>query len=177
MAKVSKGFKEQIAELSRKDLENIIIKIAGKEQSVFDYIQVNYLDKEFGEQELYEKTLDKIRATMQSGARGILQKSLAKEISLCRKHIKEFTDISKNKVLETELVRFVVNFYFKRYKKHLGTCFTTFDSNLGSMLKRLITLVTKHLHPDLLEDYREELTAHLKAMRTSSYHLDDTYNL
>jgi hypothetical protein len=38
--------KVQIKNLSRRDLEEIVIKAASKEQTILDFITINYLDKE-----------------------------------------------------------------------------------------------------------------------------------
>ena len=47
--------KVQIKNLSRRDLEEIVIKAASKEQTILDFITINYLEKETGEKELFEK--------------------------------------------------------------------------------------------------------------------------
>ena len=52
MSRLSAEIKEQIKNLSRKELEDIVLKTASKEQTILDFITINYLDKENGEKEV-----------------------------------------------------------------------------------------------------------------------------
>ena len=52
MPKISIEIKNQIAALSKNELEKIVIKMAAKDKVVFDYLLVNYLEKETGKNEL-----------------------------------------------------------------------------------------------------------------------------
>jgi len=54
MPKISKEIKEQIRVLSKKELEDIVIKLASNKEN-YDFLLVNYLDKESGEQDLFEE--------------------------------------------------------------------------------------------------------------------------
>ena len=56
MPRLSTEIKEQIKNLSKDDLQQIVLKLASKEKVAYDYLWINYLNKENGEQELFEKT-------------------------------------------------------------------------------------------------------------------------
>ena len=53
MPRLSKEIKDQIKSLPLSDLQDFALNIASKEKSAFDFLYVNYLDKESGEQELF----------------------------------------------------------------------------------------------------------------------------
>lgn len=92
--------KNQIKGLSRQDLEQIVLKIAAKEQSAFDFILVNYLEKEEGEKDLFEKTKSDLDVLFYKGYKGFSEElRLANMLAACIKRINEFTKVSKNKLM------------------------------------------------------------------------------
>lgn len=56
MPKLNAETKEQIKRLDRKSLQDIVIKMASRDKRVYDYLLANYLDREFGEEDLLEET-------------------------------------------------------------------------------------------------------------------------
>jgi len=56
MPRLDKETKERIKKLDYKDLQDIVISLATKEKTAYEYILLNYLDKESGEQDLFEAT-------------------------------------------------------------------------------------------------------------------------
>ena len=51
--------KEQVNELSKKELVDIVLKLAGKRYN-YEYLLVNFLDKDGGEQTLFEEAREDI---------------------------------------------------------------------------------------------------------------------
>jgi len=178
MPRLPADVKELIKNLSRKELEEIVLKSASKEQSILNFIIINYLDKETGEKELFEKAkadLDVLFAKRYKGQ--VEQIQLANMMTVAMKRVNEFTKVSKNKVLETDLILYVLAVPFSIDERIFGTCFTAFDSKVVQIVKRLITLVTTKLHPDYLADYQDTITDYLFTLHKRSGFLDAVYNL
>ena len=51
--------KEQLAQLSKKELAEMVLKLAGKRYN-YEFLLVNFLDKDGGEQTLFDKTKEEI---------------------------------------------------------------------------------------------------------------------
>ena len=179
MPRISKETREQIKSFSHKELCEIVLKAAAKEKSVYDYIMVNYLDKENGEQELFETAKSDIQDLFYKGYKGYAEQlQLAKMLAACVKRINEFTKVSTNKVMEADLLIYVLdNVPFASSRNLLGTCFTPYDSKVGQIVKRLITLVTKKLHEDYKIEYEDKINKYLKILHQHSNHLDSIYDM
>lgn len=175
MPKISKEIKEQIKLFSRKSLEDIVIKLASNKGN-YDYLLVNYLDKESGEKELYQEALADIDFYTTKNYKGFSEQlRLANFLSACIKRINEFTKISKNKKLEADLILYVLEIPFSYSTKMLGTCFTQYDYKVGLLVKRLMTIVTKKLHEDYKLDYADKINEYLSILHSTSTHIDFIY--
>jgi len=178
MAKVNEQIKERIKTLSRSDLEKLLLKAASKDKSFHDYLLINYADKDFGEKDIFEKAKCDINELYFKSYRGFApQLRRTNMLSACIKRINEFSKICKNKNLEADLLMFVLTEAFAHEPKFFGTCFTAFDYKVGLLLKRLITLVTKKLHPDYLANYKGKINVYLTQLRSTSSHINFIYEL
>ncbi|OPZ99921.1 MAG: hypothetical protein BWY70_00852 [Bacteroidetes bacterium ADurb.Bin408] len=178
MAKLDDKIKNTISTLPHKELEKLVLKAATKFPPFADYITVNYVDKELGEVDLFDKAKTDINGLYYKSYRGRApQLRMAKMLSDCIKRINEFSKICKNKNLEADLLVFVLKEAFAGEPKYLGTCFTVFDYKVALLLKRLITLVTKKLHADYLDDYRAHINTWLSMLHSTSNHIDMVYNM
>lgn len=178
MSKLSTEVKEQIKQLSHADLQQIVLKIAAKEKSVYDFLLVNYLDKASGEQELFEKTKDDLNELFFKNYKGYSEElRLANMLAACIKRINEFTKVSKNKVMEANLLVCLLKEAFSFPDDLFGTCFTQFDTKVAQIVKRLITLVTKKLHEDYRIEYHEKINNYLQMLHRTSNHIDTIYSM
>jgi hypothetical protein len=170
MTKISQQIKNQISSLSKSDLEKIVIKIAGKDQSVMDYLLVNFLDKQNGEADMFEKTKIDLQWLLSKQYKGFAEQlRLANMISACNNRIAEFSKVCKNKRLEVELLMFVIEEIFS--VNLLGTCFTAYDHKLALMINKLTKLIETKLHPDYKIEYSEKINGFLSELKTKSYHI------
>ena len=96
---------------------------------------------------------------------------------MAMKRVNEFTKVSKNQVLEADLILYVLAVPFSVDASIFGTCFTAFDSKVVQIVKRLITLVTTKLHSDYLADYQDTINVYLKILHQKSNFLDTVYYL
>ncbi len=178
MPRLDKETKERIKQLDYKDLQDIVIKLAAKEKTVYDYILINYLDKEQGEKELFEKTIADLEELFLKRYKGYSEQlHIANMLGACIKRINEFTKISKNKKLEADLLLFILEIPFSFETKMFGTCFTQYDTKVAMIVKRLITVVTKKLHEDYRIEYEETINEYLEILHRTSRHIDTVYNL
>jgi len=162
--------REQLSVLPQKDLIDIIVKLAAKKAN-YDFLLVNYLDKNGGEKDLYEDAIRDLDSLFRKGYKGFSEQlQLANMLSACVKRINEFTGVSKNKKLEADLLLYVLEVPFSLSTNKFGTCFTQYDYKVGLIVRRLINLVTKKLHPDYLVEYRDKLNDYLTILhRTSNF--------
>lgn len=178
MPRLDPQTKEQIKELSAKDLQQIVLKLAAKDKSAHDFIRVNYLDKETGEQDLFEEAKADLDLLFRKGYKGFSEQlQLANMLSACIKRINDFTKVSNNKLLEADLLVYVLKVPFSLSTNLFGTCFTKYDFKVGQTVQRLVTLVTKKLHEDYRVEYQEQINGYLKILHRTSNHIDTIYNL
>lgn len=179
MPRISKEIREQIRNLSQKELVEIAIKAASKEKSVYDLIMVNYLNKESGEEELFRQAKRDISNLFFKGYKGFSDElRLANMIAACIKRLNEFTKISTNKVMEADLLVYILDeIPFSCPETMLGTCFTNYDNKVGMVVKRLITVVTKKLHKDYKIEYQDKINKYLEVLHRRSNHLDFIYDM
>jgi hypothetical protein len=177
MPKLSTDIIQQIKMLSKAQLESLVLKMAAKDQSFYDFLQVNYLDKESGERDLFVKTQADLTVLFSKRYKGFSEQlQLANMLNACVKRVNEFVKISKNKELEADLLLFILDEVFAYAAQLLGTCFTTFDTRLGIILRRLIHLVDK-LHPDHFIVYQDKINKYLVILHRTSNFIDTIYNL
>jgi len=160
--------KEQVAELSKKELVDIVIKLAAKRYN-YEFLLVNFLDKDGGEQTLFEEAKEDIDQLCLKEFKGrTIQHQLVKKLNACTKRIGEFTIETKSKKLEADLVLYVLEKQFEHPATIFGARFSGYDYKVGLLLKRLISLVTKKLHPDYLIDYQDNINVFLTKLHHTS---------
>ncbi len=177
MPRISKNTREEIKRLNHNDLVNIVLKLAAKDKLAFDFIMVNYLDKQSGEKQLFEDTLtdlDNIYSIRHKGFSEELR--LANILAASIRRVNEFTKISNNKILEANLLMYILNIPFSLSSDFFGTCFTSYDTKVAIILKRVINVVSK-LHEDYKIDYEEKINKYLKSLHQTSEHINTVYNL
>lgn len=169
--------KAQVNELSKKELVDIVLKLAGKRYN-YEYLLVNFLDKDGGEQTLFDEAKEDIDKLCQKEYKGrTIQHQLAKKLNVCTKRIGEFTVETKNKKLETDLVLYVLQMQFANPTKVFGARFSGYDYKVGLLLKRLISLVTQKLHPDYLIDYQDQINDFLNKLHHTSNRINTISDL
>ena len=168
MSRVKAILKEQVTELSKKELVDIVMKLAGKRYN-YEFLLVNFLDKEGGEQTLFEEAREDIDRLCQKEYKGrSVQHQLVKKLNACTKRISEFMVETKSKKLYADLILYVLDMQFSNPAKVFGARFSGYDYKVGLLLKRLISIVTKKLHPDYLIDYQEKINDYLIKLHHTS---------
>ena len=169
--------KEQVSELPKKELVDIVLKLAGKRYN-YEFLLVNFLDKDGGEQILFEEAKEAIEKLNQKEFKGrTIQHQLAKRLNACTKRITEFTVETKSKKLEADLVLYVLELQFAHPPKVFGARFSGYDYKVGLLLKRLINIVSKKLHPDYLIDYQDRINEFLSKLHHTSNRINTIYDL
>lgn len=176
MPRLDQATKEQIKQLSHKELLQIVLKLTAKDKVTLDFIRVKYLDQESGEQALLEEKKEEINQLFYKSYKGFIKElQVANIITACNKSIREFTTISKNKVLEADLIIYVLDEVFSYHL--FGTCFTKLDFKAAQLVKKLITIVTTKLHEDYLADYQLKINSYLNTLHATANHIDFIYEL
>jgi hypothetical protein len=93
---------------------------------------------------------------------------LVKKLNACTKRINEFTVETKSKKLEADLILHVLELQFSHSARIFGARFSGYDYKVGLLLKKLIGIVTKKLHPDYLIDYQDKINEFLSKLHHSS---------
>lgn len=178
MPRLSKEFKQAIQTIPLEELQKIVLKAASKDSEIFDFININYIDKSGASEDLFEQTKEKVSAEIYFVRdRGTVQKNLGKAITKAIGHINHFSKVTKNEIREAELLVFLIDKVFKSYTNELGTCWTVFDSKLAITTNRLYNLVTKKLHEDYQIEFTEPINRFLSVLHSKSNHLDYVYNM
>ncbi|MDO9152266.1 MAG: hypothetical protein Q7U47_00885 [Paludibacter sp.] len=160
--------KEQLSQLSKMELVDMLVKLSGKRFN-YEFLLVNFLDRDGGEQTLFEEAKEDIDKLCQKEYKGsTLQKQAVNKLNACVKRINEFTVETKSKKLEADLVLYVLILQFSNPVKVFGARVSGYDYKVGLLLKRLITLVTKKMHPDYLVDYQDVINEFLVKLHKTS---------
>ena len=160
--------KEQLTQLPKKELVEMLLKLSAKRFN-YEYLLVNFLDSEGGEQTLFEEAREDILRLCEKEYKGrTIQHQLCKKLNACTKRIAEFTTETKSKKLEADLILFVLELQFANSNNVFGAKFSGYDYKVGLLLKKLIGLVTKKLHPDYLIDYQEFINIFLSKLHSTS---------
>ena len=169
--------KEQLAQLSKKELAEMVLKLAGKRYN-YEFLLVNFLDTQGGEQTLFEEAIEDIDALCRKEYKGSTElKRLVKKLNACVKRINEFTVETKSKKLEVDLVLYVLELQFRQPASVFGARVSGYDYKVGLLLKRLIMLVAKKLHPDYLVDYQDKINEFLNKLHKTSNRIKTIYEL
>ncbi len=178
MPRLTKEFKDQILNVPVRDLQQIVLKLVARDKSAYDFLMINYLDKEGGELELFEQTKADIEALFWKSYKGFSEQlQLANMLAACIRRLNEFTKVSKNKVMEADLLMFILEVPFSLPHNLFGTCFTKYDTKVAMILKRLITIVTKKLHEDYRIEYEDKINEYLDILHSTSNQLDMIYDM
>jgi len=169
--------KEQLQQFSKAELLNIILKLATKRFN-YEYLLVNFIDPENGELILFHEAKEDIdNLTQKFFAGRTEQHQLAKRLNACTKRIKEFTVETKSKKLEAELIIYVLEMQFANPSRVFGARFSGYDYKVALLLKKLITIVTKKLHPDYLIDYQDKINEFLNRIHNTSNRINAVRDL
>ncbi len=178
MSKIASILSSQIGNLSKKELEKLVLKAASKDKSFHDYLVVNYFDKTDGEQELYEQAREDLEKLFRKNYKGYAEEQrLAGMLGACAKRITEFSKNCKNKNLEADLLMQVLEIPFSISSNSFTTCFTAYNYKVVSILKRVITLIETKMHEDYKIQYQSKINEYLIILHQTSSHLDYVYSL
>ena len=145
----------------------MLLKLAAKRYN-YEFLLVNFLDTEGGEKTLFDEAKEDIIVLHDKEYKGrTLQHQLTKRLIACNKRIAEFTVESKSKKLEADLILLVLSKQFENLSA-FGAKYSGYDYKVGLMLKKLINIVTKKLHPDYLVDYQDIINAYLLQIHNTS---------
>lgn len=177
MAREKEILKEQLTQLPKNELVEMLLKLAGKRYN-YEFLLVNFLDKEGGEKTLFDEAKDDIDLLNKKEYRGsTIQKQTVNKLNACVKRINEFTIETKSKKLEADLVLYVLELQFSNPVKVFGARISGYDYKVGLLLKRLITLTTKKLHPDYFVDYQDKINEFLAKLHKTSNRINTIKDL
>ncbi|MFM7429980.1 MAG: hypothetical protein ACKO1F_08785 [Flammeovirgaceae bacterium] len=178
MAKINESIKQTIAQLSKKELENLVLRAAQKHNEFHDYLLITHADPEFGEDELFEKAKADLKYLYGKRYKGFSEElQLANMLAACLKRINEFDKICRNKELELKLIMFVLEVPFSLSTNMFCTCFTAYNHKVYLLLRKAVTILQKKLHEDYRLEYEAQLNEYLSIMHRTSSHLHYIGNL
>jgi len=169
--------KEQLNRFSKAELVEILTKISTKRFN-YEFLLVKYLDPEGGEQLLFEDAKVDIEFLMQKEFKGrTLPHQMVKRLKACTNRIKNFTEETKDKKLEADLILYVLEIQFRDNSQVFGAKYSGYDYKVGLLLKRLIGLVTNKLHVDYFVDYQDKINKMLTLIHQSSNRINTIKSL
>lgn len=175
---VSKALlKEQLQFFSKPELIDMLLKLSKKGHN-YDFLLVNFLDTDGGELQLFEESLEALKRLEDKEFKGrTRQHQRVKMLTASVKCINEFTVETKNKKLEADLVLFVLEKEFAQPARMFGAKFSGYDFKVALLLRRLINLVQKKMHPDYLVDYQDKINEMLRKLHATSNRIKTVYEL
>lgn len=130
MFRDKKLLKAGLSQFSRKELEDMVIKLAGKRHN-FEFLLINYFDREGGEQWLFGEALDGLERIFEKEYKGrSIQHCEVKRLNASAKLIKDFAVEVKNKKYEADLMMHVLRREFAFPDEMFGAGFSLFDYKL-----------------------------------------------
>lgn len=169
--------KKELSDFTKSELVDILTKISAKRFN-YEFLLVNYLDPENGEQLLFDEAKAAIDLLLQKEVRGrSIQHQMATRLKACTNRIKEFTEETKSRKLEADLTLYVLQAQFSNNPGVFGAKHSTYDYRVGLLLKRLIGLITTKLHADYLLDYQEQVNTMLTLLHQSSNRINTIKSL
>ena len=177
MAAPKAVLREQLKQLPKDELVEMLLKLAGKRYN-YEFLLVNFLDPEGGELTLFQEAIDDIEKLWNKEFKGrTLQHQLTKRLNACTKRVKEFTIETKSKKLEADLILYVLELQFEQSSTVFGARFSGYDYKVALLLKKLIELVTTKLHPDYLLDYQDTINGFLTKIHQTSNRINTVFDL
>lgn len=173
MPKIATTITTQISNLSKKELEKLVLKAAAKDKSFHDYILVTYFEKEHGEQDLFDEAKSDLNFLFGKRYKGYSEEEKAGHmLGECGKRIAAFSKVCKNKNLEADLIMYVLEIPFSMGERSFGTCFTSFNYKTVLLIKRVITLVQSKMHEDYKIQYQPKINDYLDILHRQSNYLE-----
>ncbi len=162
MPKLTAEIKKQIKGLPKADLEQIVLKSAGRDKYWYEYIYVHFLNPGYGEQDLFEDyklELDKLSQKSFPGRHESMR--LNRLLKASNTLIRQFHQIVKKTHLEVELYLHALDFHFEISPGHLGGRYQVYDNNVARTLKKVIAMTRDKLHDDYLLEYGGKINGYL----------------
>ena len=162
MPKLTADRKKEIKALSKTDLEKIVLKCAGRDKYWYEFIYVNFLNPEYGEQDLvedYKLELDKLSQKSFPGKYESVR--LTRLLKASNVLIKQFHMIVKKPHLEVELYLHSLDIHFEISPSRLGGHYQVYDNNIARTIKKVITMIEEKLHDDYLLEYSGKINGYL----------------
>jgi hypothetical protein len=173
MAKIDSFYKEKLAEISRKDLEKLVLKAAASNPQFYNYLIINYLDRAYGEADLFEKTKAEIDTLFYKKYKGYsIELVAANMLAACNKKIVAFDKVCKDKTKVIDLILFVLEVPFSNKNVSFSTCFTKFNYQISLLIKKAINLLENKVHPDYHIQYVPILNNYLQTLHRTCDYLD-----
>jgi hypothetical protein len=177
MRKSWKEIQVALANMPRKDIEALLVKAMRESNTFYQYVWVNHLDKEAGEEQLYEQYKTEIQGLLSKAYRGASpEMRAANMLSACRNKLDAFGKVCRSKDKAVELGLYIATHPFTNYTEYSGTCFTKYDYEYYMLFKKIKSFY-QTLHPDIQHEYTEQLQNILNNLKKFSRHLDYVYNL
>lgn len=162
MPKLSSDFKRQLKSLSSSDLEKIALKCAGRDRFCYEFILVNFLNPEYGEQDLFENYKSELDQLSNKTFAGRTEsKRLAKLLKASNQLVRQFKLVVKKPNLEVELYLHALKIQFESLPQNINGRYQVYDNALARTLKKVIDLVADKLHEDYLLEYQGSINGYL----------------
>lgn len=173
MAKVNPLIKDKIETLEKSELQKLVLKASAINKQFHDYLLINYIDKEYGEQDLFEKAKSDLNILYRKNYKGFSEElQMANMFAACNKRINEFSKVCRNKALEMDLILDVLEIPFANSTNSFTTCFTKYNYQVFLLVKKAITILKTKLHEDYNIQYAPRLNEYLTILHRTSSHLD-----
>lgn len=175
---IDESIKQTVAQLSKKELEKLVLRAAQKHKEFYNYLLVNFVDKVSGEEVLFEKVKEDLEILFRKQYKGHSEElQLANMMAACLKRINEFGKVCRKKEMELNLIMIVLEIPFGLSSNMFCTCFTAYNHKVYLLLRKAVAILQTKLHEDFRLEYEARLNEYLSIMHRTSSHLDYIINL
>ena len=177
MKNIAPIIKEGLEKLSKKDLEQLVLKAASMCEGFHDFLLANVAASAGGEQMLFDQTLKDLNALMDKAYKGRAEElRLAAMFAACNKRLALFSKACKNKVFTLDLILYLLGYAFSLHPRQFQTVFTQLNYQVFTLVKKAVTIYNTKLSAKEQQVYQPKITPFLRALHMHSSHLDYVFD-
>jgi len=166
MPKLTSEQKKQIRSLSPAEKESILLKWAGKDRLFFEFLYTNFLNPDFGDEDLFEKYRDELdRLKLKTFPGRSEPARMTRHLRAGLKIVGQFRKTVKKPQLELDLHLHLLDYHFESAGRTLARGYQVYSNVLIRAVGNVIKLVEEKLHEDYHLEYTDKINTYLQTLR------------
>jgi len=172
----SADFKQALKRLSEKEKEALLLRLVRKDAEAYDTLAFELLE-DVTLETVFERSQETIHDILFTVSGRSLSKALNRGLKKVTQEIARYQRITKDRKGEVELHLYTLHLIFENFTGQFESIYKGFYVATARLVLKAITLIRKHLHPDLHLEYQEALNSFLTDLNTRSKRRTLTFDL